>query len=72
MIGKHLLFTHVNCIVLSDTHLKGLNMGNKCKHARRASRQVQKSNPYIHEHYHLSSFTNRYTFPSEAHNEAKQ
>ncbi|CAM7786327.1 TPA: hypothetical protein ACU15L_004151 [Escherichia coli] len=47
-------------------------MGNKCKHARRASRQVQKSNPYIHEHYHLSSFTNRYTFPSEAHNEAKQ
>ncbi|HAW4031416.1 TPA: phosphate starvation-inducible protein PhoH [Escherichia coli] len=35
-------------IVLSVTHLKGLNMGNKRKQARRAARQALKSKPRIH------------------------
>ncbi len=35
-------------IVLSVTHLKGLNVGNKRIQARRAARQALKSKPRIH------------------------
>lgn len=35
-------------IVTTLTHLKGLNMGNKRKQARRAARQAVKSKPCIH------------------------